>query len=352
MRVELNAQDARRVLELIEAFCATETVDDYADVTMHGLVKLIPSIDASYNEMIPAQQHVSFRAYPNPGEKLSEFQPVFARLMHQNPLVKHFHETGDTRSLMWSDFVSPQQLHATELYQSMFRELGIESQMAVTLPTSPDTVVGFAVNTGPDGFTERDRAVLNALRPHLGYAYRAIKVREELSATRNGNDRRTWTAALADENGIVESVTDDAAELAAATGIEIVAGEPLPSSLRDPFTETVAHYRPSDPAVRGRSVRLSDAADGTVAWATPGPVGPHTAVVRRGANTVRRRLTEVGLSPREIDVALELTEGGTNAAIARRLGIAEGTLRKHLERIYRTLEVGDRASAIAAILSG
>ena len=48
-------------------------------------------------------------------------------------------------------------------------------------------------------------------------------------------------------------------------------------------------------------------------------------------------------------MALQLVEGGTNRIIANRLGIAEGTLRKHLERIYRELGVTDRASAIARI---
>jgi DNA-binding NarL/FixJ family response regulator len=53
--------------------------------------------------------------------------------------------------------------------------------------------------------------------------------------------------------------------------------------------------------------------------------------------------------PRQIEVALELADGGTNRAIARRLAITEETLRKHLEHIYRALGVTDRASAIARI---
>ena len=38
--------------------------------------------------------------------------------------------------------------------------------------------------------------------------------------------------------------------------------------------------------------------------------------------------------------------GHTNAQIARRLGIAEGTVRTHLENIYERLQVSSRAAAI------
>lgn len=72
-------------------------------------------------------------------------------------------------------------------------------------------------------------------------------------------------------------------------------------------------------------------------------------MVHAGVDASRRRLGDAGLSPRETDVALHLADGGTNAAIAARLGIAEGTVRKHLEHIYRRLDVSDRGSAIVRI---
>jgi DNA-binding NarL/FixJ family response regulator len=41
-----------------------------------------------------------------------------------------------------------------------------------------------------------------------------------------------------------------------------------------------------------------------------------------------------------------LAAGHTNAQIARRLGLSEGTVRTHLEHIYRRLHVSSRAAAI------
>ncbi|MGP8000601.1 MAG: response regulator transcription factor [Streptosporangiaceae bacterium] len=41
-----------------------------------------------------------------------------------------------------------------------------------------------------------------------------------------------------------------------------------------------------------------------------------------------------------------LAAGHTNAQIARRLGVSEGTIRTHLESIYRRLGVSSRTAAV------
>jgi DNA-binding CsgD family transcriptional regulator len=60
----------------------------------------------------------------------------------------------------------------------------------------------------------------------------------------------------------------------------------------------------------------------------------------------RRRHPSPELTPRQWQLMDMLAAGHTNAQIARRLGISEGTVRKHLENIYRRLQVSSRAAAI------
>lgn len=338
----LREGDSAAILDLIEGLIAAETLDRYSRLAMIGMRELIPCIDSSYNEMNPSAGRIRWMAEPENG-RMDEFVPLFARLMRQNPLVRHFEDTADTRAMMWSDFMSPHEIQHTELWQEMFRPLGVYSQMAMVLPTPPGIVVGFAVNTDETGFSERDRAVFNALRPHLAHCYRSIRLQQQTQETPG------WTGALANGDGIIQAVTDDSKDLADATGISLSVGEPLPDTLRRPFEKGVGGYHPSRPAVPSRSVRLSDEADGVAGWHVPGPIGPHVVVVQTQVDAMGRMLTEAGLTGRQAEVALQLAEGGTNAAIARRLGIAEGTLRKHLEKVYRALDVTDRASAIAKI---
>ena len=61
-------------------------------------------------------------------------------------------------------------------------------------------------------------------------------------------------------------------------------------------------------------------------------------------------LVDAGLTPRQIEVAMELAAtGATNAQLARRLGISEGTVKKHLETVFAVLGVESRAAAIVAL---
>lgn len=55
------------------------------------------------------------------------------------------------------------------------------------------------------------------------------------------------------------------------------------------------------------------------------------------------------LTAREFAVLDLLAQGLISAAIARRLGISTSTVNKHIERIYRKLDVHDRVSAVTRI---
>lgn len=344
----LEEHDTAAVLALVEALATAQTIDEYAVVAMKGISSLIPCIDASFNEMNPSAKRVSWMAIPE-NDLMDHYVSLFGDLMMQNPLVRYFHETEDTRAMMWSDLAPLDRIRETELHQEMFRHLGVDSQMALVLPTPPGIITGFAVNTDAGGFTERDRAVLNTLRPHLAHYYRVIQLRNELSGVGRGGRHRGWTAALADADGVVQAVSEDAHQLSDESGVTVAEGEPLPDPLRSSFTAGIHAYDPALPAVLSRSTRISEEANGVAGWHVPGPVAPHVVIVQSDVDAGARRLQAAGLSPRQVDVALQLAEGGTNAVIAERLGIAEGTLRKHLERIYRALDVNDRASAIVRI---
>jgi DNA-binding CsgD family transcriptional regulator len=58
------------------------------------------------------------------------------------------------------------------------------------------------------------------------------------------------------------------------------------------------------------------------------------------------RVESVRLTTRELTVLTLLADGLTAAAAARRLLLAERTVRKHLERVYAKLGVSDRVSAV------
>jgi DNA-binding CsgD family transcriptional regulator len=156
--------------------------------------------------------------------------------------------SGDLRSVIKiADFYSTRQWHSTAMYCDIYRPLGIEHELMLTLPAVPSPVCGpgrtlrlfFFRGPGAD-FSERDRALLVLLRPHLHQAY--------LDAERRRH-----------------------------------------------------------------------------------PVPPLTA--------------------RHWDLLRLLAAGHTNAQIARRLGISEGTVRTHLENLYGRLNVSSRTAAVTRVFS-
>lgn len=83
---------------------------------------------------------------------------------------------------------------------------------------------------------------------------------------------------------------------------------------------------------------------------------PHLIQLYRNA-TLRRRFAggcgegvkAAVLTDREREVLMLVREGKTNSQIARELWIAHGTVRKHLEHIYRKLGVQSRTAALARL---
>jgi DNA-binding CsgD family transcriptional regulator len=87
--------------------------------------------------------------------------------------------TGDQRSVIkCSDFYSARQWHSTAMYTDRDRLLGLEHYLMACLPSALPRTAGpgryvrltFCRGPGPD-FSERDRAVLTLLGPHLDQAY-------------------------------------------------------------------------------------------------------------------------------------------------------------------------------------
>jgi len=87
--------------------------------------------------------------------------------------------TGDLRSIIKiTDFYSARQWHSTGMYTDWSRLVGLEHTLMLCLPEPPPRTAGperhlrLYLNRGPGpDFSERDRAVLTLLRPHLYHAY-------------------------------------------------------------------------------------------------------------------------------------------------------------------------------------
>lgn len=71
---------------------------------------------------------------------------------------------------------------------------------------------------------------------------------------------------------------------------------------------------------------------------------PHLHQAYLDAERRRRPIPE--LTPRQWELLHLIARGRTNIQLARQLGLSEGTVRTHLENIYRRLDVSNRTAAV------
>jgi DNA-binding CsgD family transcriptional regulator len=159
----------RRVLALVGEVMGLLDLDELCSGLLRALREAVPSEWSALNEL-PADlpRTVSLTEPPVP----LEIHEAFARYGAQNPLVVRYLATRDGRATRLSDVVTRRQLHRLDLYREVYRPLGVEYQMAFTLPSSSQRVLGVALSRGLRNFSAAERDLLNLARPYLIQAYR------------------------------------------------------------------------------------------------------------------------------------------------------------------------------------
>jgi DNA-binding CsgD family transcriptional regulator len=169
-----------RLLELIGDTIGLLELEEFRDGLMVALRNAVPADWVTISDVGPDPDTIMEIIDPPFPAAL---QQNFRRLYLQNPLVDHFIRTRDGRALRFSDVTTVERLHALEIYAEVYRPVGIEHQIAITLPPAPDRILGVVLSRGSRDFTDTERDLLNAARPFLIQAYRnALRYRELLVA--------------------------------------------------------------------------------------------------------------------------------------------------------------------------
>lgn len=337
----MRSADLRAALDFVEKIGAATDLDAFAATLLTELDKVISADVVAYNEVNPADDRASFVA--NPAEAIPrDGKTILERHMHENPLVEHSARTRDGRAVKWSDFISRRQLHSTGLWNGLFRPIGVEHQMVAVLPAPAPLLVGVVLHRTGRDFTERDRTLLNVLRPHLIRAYRNSQANSALAARVAASGTRHEVVVLG-VLGEPLSESPGARKLLAAFG-HAPAGR-LPERVVE-WRRRMERRRPLPPeplVVTSEGHRVEARIS-----------SPSILVFRaetRGAEADTpldpSDLRALELAPREREVLALIAKGHTNKRVAARLGVKPATVKKHLERIYGKLGVRTRTAAAA-----
>jgi DNA-binding CsgD family transcriptional regulator len=258
----------------------------------------------------------------------------FSRHAHEHPVLRHVRRVGQGGPWRISDVADRRHWHSLPLYDVFFRPLRVEHQAAFAVgDPRGEIVTAVAFNRSTRDFSDRDVAMLSAVRPlvstlhRVGLEYRRARASlvGRAAAVRGG-------VAVVGRAGQLEwADATAAAALEAVFPGEIRPGAGVPAGIWSWLarSERSLEVR-GEPAVL--TLRRGPRLDGRAAILVD-PPGRTTAP----------------LSQRQRQV-LELVEGGlSNRQVAARLGISGRTVDKHLENAYARLGVDNRVSAVRSV---
>jgi DNA-binding CsgD family transcriptional regulator len=100
---------------------------------------------------------------------LHDFCSVFKTYMHQHPLAKLFMMPGrDSVSTVLSK-TSAAEFHKKELYNEVYRKLGVRDQLAAGLQQGNEAYV--IAYSRDRAFSEKEQAIMEVVRPHMQIAW-------------------------------------------------------------------------------------------------------------------------------------------------------------------------------------
>lgn len=239
----LRSRDLHAVLEFIEIAWALAGERPFTSEMLAAMNELIPCDEIAYCEL----DHVERRTigYSDTNGTDGGDDLVFWAIVDDHPLCRHQQAYADFSATRLSDVVSLPRLVNSRIYAEWFRPYGIVAELEAGISRSRALTRNFILSRNQADFSDRDRAALELVRPHLARIHETTRLRH-------------------------------------------IAGLSEPDQLE--------------------------------------------------------RLT-----PREAEI-LELVAGGlSNAAIAERLWISPGTVKKHLDNIYAKLGVANRTAAARAV---
>jgi DNA-binding CsgD family transcriptional regulator len=337
--MRLSRSDLEATLGFLREAAAVTGPDPFPSQLLDVLRDLVPSDFVTYCELDELGRRVVAYEACTRGREADASQseerllPAFWQFIHEHPLCAYQARTGDLTAHKFSDFVTRARWHRLGIYAEYFCFYGVEERMVVGLPAPPAHTKVVALDRGGDrDFGERDRLVLNLLRPHLIALDGAARARRLAAALLLEPERA----------GLVVLQSSDQIEFASPAAARLLARYFGPAGDGLLPAAVCAWLHHDSERINGNDLPAPSTAPLIVSC------GDRRLTIRRAGRTLLLEEELATLTRREREIVDQLAEGRSNAEIADRLTIAPTTVRKHLENIYAKLGVTTRTAAVAA----
>lgn len=167
----LSTGDLRAALDTLHAIGEDCRGKTFASRGVASLSRLIGS-DLTTLSVCDLDSHHRSVVSDAPGSISVREIEVFDRHFSDHPLVRDHGRNPRAKARRISDLVAPGVFGETPLYNDYYRPIGIHDAMAIPIHVDQKFLVSFVLNRSGSGFSDRDRDLAEALRPHLADLYR------------------------------------------------------------------------------------------------------------------------------------------------------------------------------------
>ncbi len=341
----LSARDLRTIVEVGRELGVIDDVDRFHASLLSALRRLVAYDIASWNIVSLSGREAEISAVDPDDCRSDGAEELMAAYLHQNPLVT---AADHANALKFSDFISLRQLHRLELYDLVYRPIGVERQIAFILPSGRASIIGVALNRTRRDFSERDRSVLEAIKPVVAQAYErtvAVGVMQGmLSALQNAADAAEQAIIVLDRSGAIQFATT------AATASLNCLNELTCPDQRNNLPEPLASWCQAQRRHARQPLAFPEPLTmhhGTARFVRSAAGSFDAIVIQRSEHLSTESLRAAGLTKRERQMLALVALGLTNAQIALELALSRRTVAKHLEHIYAKFGVTSRTAALA-----
>jgi DNA-binding CsgD family transcriptional regulator len=366
----LEPNDLQKLNHSIQQLYALHNLDTFGVDSLAIVDRLVPSDWPLFHLTNTRTGKISQTFLPNfssvPIELLSVLEQVLSKDRANHPIAQHMPQALNGAYKL-SDFVSQQELYCREgLYQQFLRPLDVEDQMLLFLPNvnpgkwgelaQANTILtGFIINRHECSFTERDRLVLNLLRPHLFQAYSNSQKYQQLQQNldRVQQSLDCLGAIVLDPEGRIQSIAPQAIIWLETYFSKSTCSSQLPDHLWAWVKYQISIFTTkTEPLPACAPLRIQQAGrELTIRWVVESSGGRYLLMLEEQTLSSLNSLEILGLTQRETEVLALIIQGSNNQVIATQMNITISTVRKHLENIYLKLGVKSRTEAIAQTLA-
>ena len=189
----LRERDFRAGLDLLGAM--SEAALDTASFARLGVERLPALVASEFTTLSVCNLVTGHReVYGLPAGGLGpDAREAFDRHFRQHPLVRFHGYLGGADTHRISDSIPLERFRRSALYNDYYRRVRIDHAMALPVYVGGGLLVSFVLNRTRRDFTDRERALLDLLRPNLSRLY--SRVRASSALTPREQDVLRWVAA-------------------------------------------------------------------------------------------------------------------------------------------------------------